>query len=399
MAKDIQKMKRERAAVVEEMRALLTAAEARSDKKLTGDEETKYNELRAKVDAMNSDIEREEHLQKQEADQLRDKPMTNEDHRNLGEFLVEARFNPSRLESRDVTMGNGPSMGLVVPEQFSNQIRMIEPHQAIFRPRATVLPAGDPPDAAINLVALDQSNALGVYSGVTVQWTAENGARQDAGDPRVRGIKIEPQEVSAYIDLSDKLLRNSAVAGAMCENLLRKAIVAAEEVAFCSGDGVGKPLGIIGHSSTVRVARTNANGIVYADIINMYSRTMGGNLAWVASRTCLPRLMTMVDAGNNLIWQPNAREKEPATLLGLPILLNPRSPVLGSEGDLMLVDLSYYAIKDGSGLAIFMDPYTQKVNGVTRMYIFWNVDGQPMMTTPLLEEDGVTTVSPFVVLR
>ena len=120
---------------------------------------------------------------------------------------------------------------------------------------------------------------------------------------------------------------------------------------------------------------------------------------WITSQTTLPQLMTMHDADNHLIWQPNAREGAPGTLLGIPVLFNDQSPVLGSLGDLALVDLGYYAIKDGSSLAIFMDPYTQKVNGVTRIYAFWNVDGQPMLTTPMMLRDGVSTVSPFVILE
>ena len=407
-AKDIMKMKRERQAKIEELRTLLETAETRDDSKLTSDEESRYNDLRTEIDRRTSAIEREEHLQSLDTNTYESNEQS-ADTRSFGEFLHEVRFNPNSNylqqrelkngESRDMTMGDGPSAGFLVPEQHDTTIRQVEAQQALFRPRATVIPAGSPPDAAMNLISLDQSGALGVYSGVVVRWLAdETAARQDAGDPRIRTIKIEPQEVSGFIDVSDKLLRNSAAAGPLVQKMLRGAIVSSEETAFMTGDGVGKPLGIIGHPSCVSINRNGAATIVYADLVNMLSRNMG-NPVWVANRTALPQLMTMVDANGNLIWQPNAREGQPSTLLGLPLLFNQRSPVLGQEGDISLVDLDYYAIKDGSPLAIFMDPYTQKVNGVTRIYAFWNVDGQPMLTTPMLEEDGVTTVSPFVTLN
>jgi HK97 family phage major capsid protein len=402
MAKDIMKMKRERQAVVEQMRSLLTTKESRSSLSFEGDEETRYSELSQQVKRMSDDIQREEELQTLEAGTVGQREKSPNEIREFGDFLAEARFNPgnSGLQSRDVTMGNGPSAGFLVPEQFDQSIRQFEPNEAIFRPRATVIPAGSPPDAAMNLISLDQSGALGVYSGVRVQWIDENAARPDAGDPRVRQIKIEPKQVSGFIDISDKLLRNSAAAGAMVEKMLRGAILGAEQLAFWLGGGVGQPLGIVGHASTINIARAVANQIAYADIIGMYARAkMGGNYVWIASQTVLPQLMSMVDAGANLVWQPSAREGHPGTLFGIPVLINDQSSVLGQQGDLALVDLSYYAIKDGSPLAIFMDPYTQKVNGVTRMYAFWNVDGQPMITTPLLQRDGVSTVSPFVVLQ
>jgi HK97 family phage major capsid protein len=400
--RDIMKMKREKQAIIDQMRAIITSAESRSDKKLSSDEETRYKDLSEQVSRASADIQQETELQALEAGTVSAREKSPSDYREFGDFLAEARFNPNSnsLQSRDVTMGDGPSAGFLVPEQFDTTIRQVSPDSAIFRPRAMVIPAGTPADAAMNLISLDQSGALGVYSGVTVSWIDENAARPDAGDPRIRQIKIEPKQVAGFIDISDKLLRNSAAAGAMCERLLRDAILGAEQQAFYLGSGIGQPLGIIGHGSTINIPRAGAGAVAYADVRNMFARAkMGGSYVWVISQTVLPQLMAMVDAGNNSVWQPNAREGAPGTLFGIPAIVNDQSPVLGQRADIALLDLSYYAIKDGSPLAIFMDPYTQKVNGVTRLYAFWNVDGQPMLTTPMLQRDGVSTVSPFVVLQ
>jgi HK97 family phage major capsid protein len=399
--KDISALKRARSEKVKTMRALLDAAEERTEKTLTAEEETRYESLETEVRNMDKEISREEELQRRELAAKGNEEHTEGEYRDFADFLMDVRSgNSSRLQQRDVTMGDGASTGFIAPEQFDNTIRMYNAPGAIFRPRAMVIPAGTPPDAAMNLVALDQSGSKGVYSGVTVKWVSEGGTRQDGGDPSVRTIKIEPQEVSGYIDVSDKLLRNSAAAGALVERLLRGAIIGSEEDAFFSGDGVGKPLGINGHAATIEITRTTANTIVFADVVGMYARMkFGGSILWVCSQTCLPKLMTLKDEANQLIWQPNAREAAPGSLLGIPVLINDQAPTLGSTGDLTLLDLNYYAIKDGSPLAIFMDPYTQKVNGVTRIYAFWNVDGQPMLNTPMTLRDGTNTVSPFVTLK
>jgi HK97 family phage major capsid protein len=132
----------------------------------------------------------------------------------------------------------------------------------------------------------------------------------------------------------------------------------------------------------------------------MYSMAkFGGSLVWVASQTCLPQLMTMVDAGNNLIWQPSAREGAPGTLLGFPLLINDQSPALGTQGDLVLIDLDYYLVKDGSGISVQASEHPLFTSNRTIIKAFWNVDGQPWLTSPLLQRDGVTQVSPFVVLQ
>ncbi len=325
--------------------------------------------------------------------------------REFGEFLQTVKWSPNdgglhERQLRDLNMGVGAQGGFIVPEQFSNEIKMVDDQQAIFRPRAQVIPAGDPPDAAITIPALDQSGARGVYAGVQVTWIGE-GAQKPQTEPAFREIKLEPNEVAAHVVITDKLLRNSAAVGALVTNLLRKAIIAAEEDAFLSGNGAAQPLGIIGHPATINIARANANQIGYADIIAMYARAkFGGRLGWIASQTVLPQLMSMVAAGtNHLAWQPSARDGEPSTLIGLPVQFNDQSPVLGAEGDLILVDLDYYLIKDGSGIAISMSEHPLFTQNRTIIKAFWNVDGQPWLNTPLLARDGVSTVSPFVALQ
>jgi len=397
---DIQSLKRARVALVEEMRTLLASVETRDGKQLTSEERTKLADLQKNADNIAADISRAEFLNTEEANGAEETPETREKHENFGEFLMDVRNgNDSRLEVRDVTMGDGPSAGFLVPDQFDTTLRAVSPDEAVVRPRSMVMPAGTPPDAAIKLISLDQGGDKGVYSGVRTNWVDEVGTHQDAGDPTVKQIILEPKQVSGYIDISDKLLRNSAAAGAMVERLLRGAIIGSEEDAFYNGDGAGKPLGILSSKACINIARTTAGEVNYLDLVAMYAKTLGTNLAWVGNRTIMPELMTMVaPATNQLAWQPNAREGAPGTLLGLPLLENPYAPILGSRGDLALVDMDYYAIKDGSPLAMFMDPYTQKINSITRIYAFWNVDGQALLYDSILKQDGVTRVSPFVVL-
>lgn len=391
--------------------------------KVTGEARGFTEEERAERDRLKGEVDRMDELIKSAREVLaaedngerHDQPSgepqpTQTEFRQFGDFLQAVRYNPSDpalrrrelpkgAEGRVMSMGVGAAGGFIVPEQFSLVIRQVDPQAAVFRPRALVIPAGDPPDSAITIPALDQSGARGVYSGVVVQWIAEGAAKPET-EPQLREIKLEPQEVAAYTVLTDKLLRNSAAAGALVTALLRKAIVAAEDVAFLRGTGVGQPLGIIGHPAAINVARAGAGAIAYADVVGMYARFLsGGRGIWIASQTTLPQLMTMVDAGNHVVWQPNAREGAPGTLFGLPVALNQRNPVLGAQGDLMLVDLDYYLIKDGSGIAIAMSEHPRFTQNQTIIKAWWNVDGQPWLNSPLLQEDGVSTVSPFVVLQ
>jgi HK97 family phage major capsid protein len=413
---NLQEMKRKRAELIANMRKLLDACEGRSDKKFTDDESRQYQGMETELADLVVRIEREEKLAAAEQSARTQDPANQDrnanqdsEFRTLGDFLQCCRFNPgdsrlvgvdSRSEKRDLQLTSGTGMGYVVPPQFDSQIRMIEPQAAIIRPRATVIPAGDSPEAAYKFLTLDQSGSRGVYSGVSIKWINEGGTRQDAGDAKAKMVELKPEEASGYMDVSDRLLNNSAAVGPFVQNLLRAAIIGAEEDAFYTGDGVGKPHGIKGHACVKTVSRNTASSVKWADIKSMFGAFMfGGSPVWIMNQQCLPQIMSLEDTNGNALWMPNAALGPGGMLCGLPLLINDQNPALGTEGDLALVDLRYYFIKDGTGLTIFMDPYTQKANGVTRIYVIWSVDGQPMLSSPLTQRNGTTTVSPFVLLK
>jgi HK97 family phage major capsid protein len=325
---------------------------------------------------------------------------------NFGDFLHAVRFDRRdartvALEARALSMGVGASGGVLVPPQFRSMLTRIQPQDAIVRPRATVIPAGTPPDAPVTMPLLNQAGAAGVFAGVAVTWIGEGDTKPET-EPTFLEITLTPHEVAARTIMTDKLLRNAPAASGIVQTLLRGAIMAAEDTAFISGNGVARPLGFVGHASSINVARAGAGAIAYADVVNMYARILqvgSSGLVWTGNPSIIPQLCTMVDAGNHLVWQASAREGEPPTLMGIPFMKNQRQAVLGAQGDLMLLSLGGYIIKDGSPLSISASEHVYFETNRTVIKAYWNVDGQPWLTTPLTLEDGATTVSPFVVLQ
>lgn len=344
-----------------------------------------------------------------------------DEFRTFGEFLWACRFNqvdqrlqftemdPERVrnmppEQRAQSMGIGAEGGFAVPTQFLPQLRMIEPQQAIFRPRCTVIPAGDPPDSMVSMPVLDQTAGENMYGGMQVQWIEEAGEKPET-DLALRQVNMTPHEVAGHVVVTDKLLRNWGSADAVITNMLRLCLRGTEDTVFLNGTGVGRPLGITNAPAAITVARTTANQVAFADVHGMFARTkFGGSLLWIASQTIIPQLVTMVDAGTNSVWlggggYPSAAAAPPGTLLGIPLMFNDRSPALGTTGDLILVDLSYYLIKDGSGPFVATSPHVHFTSNRTIIKIFWNVDGQPWLSAPIpLEGSAANTVSPFVLL-
>jgi HK97 family phage major capsid protein len=377
---------------------------------LTAEEQQEFDSLMAEADKLAKTIADEERLQTHElahAEKVEDGDKRSQDgeFRSLAEFIATIRFNPNdpRLTERRTEetplaqMGEKVQGGYLVPDRFLPDILQISPEDAMIRPRATVIPAGYPPDATIYLPVLDQVT-YGVYGGVAVEWITEGGEKP-ASKPKFDQIPLSPYEVAGTVNITDKLLRNYTAFDGFIRGLLRNAVIAAEEVAFLSGAGTTQPTGLIGHASNVLIARAAAGTIGYTDVSNMYaSQLVGGRYVWIASQTALPALMSMEDTGGHLIWQPNARDGAPGTLLGLPCLITGRTPTLGNQGDLILADLKYYLVKDGSGIFVDASPHFRFTENITVIKITWNVDGKPWPSGPFTLEDGETEVSPFVVL-
>jgi HK97 family phage major capsid protein len=338
--------------------------------------------------------------------------------RSFGEFIQTVVYNPadSRLirrslpittgkEKRDLTFGTQGA--ILVPDQFISMIKQVNLGEAVVRPRASVIPAGDIPDQGVEMPALDQTAAdgSGLYGGIKVVWTAE-GVPKTETDTDVKLIELDPKEVAGWIELTDKLLRNAPAIDTLIGTLFRGAISASEEVEFLAGTNPAtRPTGIVGHAGTIGINRGIANRILYADLVNMFASSFGLGLVWVAAKSALPQLMTMKDFeaadsdAPNLVFHPDARTGILGSLLGLPLLYTDLTPTIGNPGDLMLANFPYYLIKDGYGVEVRSDMgYTNFKSNRTTIKAFWNVDGKPWLTAPIILRDAVTQVSPFVIL-
>lgn len=330
---------------------------------------------------------------------------------SLGEFLHAVRFNqndqrlsftenPIGAESR---MDDGPSGGFAIPTQFRDGLLTVKPASPLVRGRATVIPAGSPPDASVTMAALDQrgTDANALYGGVEVNWIGEGDDKPDAGNPKLREITLTPHEIAGTMTVTDKLLRNWAASDGLLRQQLRDAGTAAEDRAFLVGDGYKKPLGGLVSAARYLVNRAQANKIGYADVLAMTSRLLmrEGEVSpvWIASQEVIPQLATLQDPEGRYIWKPDARDGFAGTLLGYPLRISNRVSRLGGVGDLSLVDWSYYLIKDGSGPFVAASEHVLFKQNKTVIKMFWNVDGAPWLTAPITEENG-WTVSPFVVL-
>jgi HK97 family phage major capsid protein len=419
-----------RLTLVAQLRGMIDAAEG-ENRDFTAEETTTYDAANANLAALDVRIGRMAAVQTAEAAgnvvipavarnqgvTIPQGPHGAREFESLGEFMSAVRFNPNDqrlnfVEGVGATGENGTEIGaelrmdqhqtgggFLVPTQFRTEIMRVQAQDALVRPRANVIPAGSPPDAALTIPALDQNGAgpNNVFGGVQVQWIEEGDTKPET-DVTLRSITLEPKEVAGTMVVTDKMLRNWTAASTFLEGLLRDAVTQAEDYAFLRGDGVGKPLGAINSGAMLYVNRRGAGQVAYLDLVDMVSHLLmrgGTSPVWSMPQGALPQIATLQDPEGRYIWKPDARDGFAGTLMGYPVRWNNRSPVLGTKGDVTLCDWSQYLIKDGSGPFVAASEHVLFRQNKTVIKIFWNVDGKPWLTAPIQEENG-WQVSPFI---
>ncbi|WP_199085459.1 phage major capsid protein [Bosea sp. ASV33] len=416
--------------LVADMRAIIETAE-NEDRDLTAAEQEKFDAFEAEKKALDARIDRLAGLEETETaleavipaaargnvvqPPARRPNEAKKEFESFGEFMASVRFNrddqrltfvqgvgaehdDNGMLRAEMRMDNDTQGGFMVPRQFRDQIMRVAPQDALVRPRAQVIPAGSPPDASVTLPALDQSgaNPSNMFGGVEVKWIGEGDDKPET-DAKLSEITLTPHEVAGFVTVTDKLLRNWQASDTFIRNLLSGAVDAAEDWAFLRGTGVNQPLGAINSGAMKFINRANANTVTYADLLNMVSVLLmrGGTPVWSIPQGALPKLATMTDPEGHYIWKPGAVDGFAGTLLGYPVRWNNRAPLLGIKGDIILVDWTYYLIKDGAGPFVAASEHVKFTSNKTVIKIFWNVDGAPWMKAPIKEENGYE-VSPFV---
>jgi len=402
--RNIEEMRGELYRMIDEVRSMVQTAEG-EQRSLSGEEEEKKTKLMDAIRKQETAIADEEELQRVEAQRAKNHTDPEKDRaewRSLGEFVQAVINNPGdrRLKDREVELRQPPPQqqtvgaagGFLVPEIFAEQVLTVSPDEAIIRPRATVF--GPDGDNTFRIPAIDY-DGTNMYGGAAVDWINEGQAKPEAS-VNFEQIALTPFEVAAHIPVTDRLLRSSNLIEQIVRTQLRGALIDAEEDAFLNGAGGFQPLGIINHGATIQVTRAANDAIAFADVAGMYQVFRGRRGVWIVSRDVLAEFMELQDANNNYIWQPNARDGSPGTLFGYPVFFSDHSPAMDQTASVVLADLSYYLIKDGTGLTIAASQHQAFTQNRTIIKAFKTVDATPWLAAAL---PTTVATSPFVQIQ
>jgi HK97 family phage major capsid protein len=297
--------------------------------------------------------------------------------------------------------------GFLVPEVLRSQLLQIALEMSVVRPRATVVPMDS---ARVPFPTIDvTSNASSVFGAMIAYWTEESGALTDA-NPKFGRVVLDAQKLTGMSIVPNELLTDSLISfAALIESLWPRALAWFEDVAYMTGNGVGQPLGFIGASNPASIAVAIESGqasstILLENIVKMYSRMLPASLnqgVWLCCPDALPELFTMalsVGTGGGPVMLTNAAGPAPMTILGRPLIPTEKANTLGSRGDIVFADLSYYLIGDRQAMSAASSTEYKFGNDQTTYRIIQRVDGKPWIQSAITPQNGGNTLSPFVEL-
>jgi HK97 family phage major capsid protein len=309
---------------------------------------------------------------------------------------------------------SGQAGGYTVPPEFYQQLMTIMAENTFIRPNAFVVPMGS---ATLTMPYLDVTTveSAGVspfFGGVQMYWTAEAQTRTET-EPQFKQMELKAWELSGYSVSSNVLLQDSIVGlEKFLMMLFAKAIAWFEEYAFLQGSGAGKPQGMLNCSAAIPTGgnsggtgRLTANQVQFADVATMWSKLLPISWAkaiWVCSPSVIPQLLQLKDGANRAIFvsiDQGAVLNPVWRLLGRPVYPTEKVPALGTKGDLMLLDPSFYVIGDRMSIEIAASEHVNFLKNQMTWRVVERVDGQPWLDNPITLQDHSTQVSPFVVLN
>ena len=208
-------------------------------------------------------------------------------------------------------------------------------------------------------------------------WEGETETGAETGTPQLYKKRIPVHVMYAKPKATQTLLEDS---GINIENWLAdhvgRRFARGEGAAFVTGDGVGKPRGILtypnvdtaGTPQWGRVERVNmghassltADGFI--DVKFSLTEFYMGRASWLMNRTSVAAAMQLKNGDGDYIWRPGLEMSEPGQILGLPVRMSTTMPVVAANAlSVALADwMEFYMIVDRLGITVQRDPFTAK---------------------------------------
>lgn len=258
------------------------------------------------------------------------------------------------------------SAAMFIPEDVRYALLQFAPPGTIVWPRAQVWPMTTD---NINWPKLKQDLTVAnedFFGNVVLGWTEEGGEKPDTR-PEFESIRLSCHELSAYTEVTDVLLEDSAInLGNLLTQLFQGAYWHYTDKVFLTGMGSTRPLGIMNDPDVNTVNRVTANRLDYEDLLNMSSALpslFDRDAVFFMSKACFNSLRKQKDDNGQPVialgdGYNNFGEGIAGYILGYPVVISDyKTSALGSTGDVMLGNWKHYFIGERKSISIEMSKH------------------------------------------
>ena len=360
---------------------------------LSAEDDAAYTRMEQEITDLGKEIARLERQEALEAElnlpvnkPITSKPMNGkpEEGSKTGRAAEEYRTNfwnmmrskaPMPAVVNALQIGTDSEGGYLVPDEYERTLVEALEEENIFRQLAKVIQTSSG-DRKIPVVATKG----------TASWIDEEGAFTE-GDDSFGQVSIGAYKLGTMIKVSEELLNDSVfdLESYISREFARR-IGTKEEEAFFTGDGSGKPLGILAATGGAEtgVTAASATAVTADELMDLFYSLKSPyrrNAVWVLNDSTIKAVRKLKDGNGQYLWQPSLTAGTPDTMLGRPVKTSAYMPAIAAGAKTVAFgDFSYYWIADRQGRSFKRLNELYAANGQVRFLASQRVDGKLILS-------------------
>lgn len=289
---------------------------------------------------------------------------------NVGEkaaFFSYVRKGMEGVEQKSLTSLNDASGGYLIPPSMLDKIHST---MVVTSPMRSI--------SRVTSISTDALELLQEKGTADVGWVAETDERPETGTPELQKIRIPVHQIYAKPRASQKLLDDATVdIETWLAQKIAEKMTLSENAAFITGDGRGKPRGLLTYElvdvgkgewgkfeAVASKSHDGLNGDALIEAFHTLKAQYLSGATWVMARSVMAVIRKLKGENHQYLWQPSMIEGTPATLLGSPVVIADDMPALEVKKPATAIAFGNfreaYQIVDRAGLHVLRDPFSAK---------------------------------------
>jgi len=330
---------------------------------------------------------------------------------NFGEFLhvvARAPRDPAaavRLRAaQGGSVGDPGAGGFLVPDEVADPIiaHAFATGQILSRVTPLHISAGYGGTKVPSLGETSRADGSR-YGGAAFYWEGEADQLQ-ATHPEFKLLSLTPKKLAGLVYATEEMLQDASVMDFIATNVFSEELTFKSEEAIVGGTGAGMPLGILHSSARITVAKEGSQSaatVTYNNVKAMWSRLAPAGrptAVWLINQDVEPQLLELNEklaaAGMAPVYEAAPGQMH---IFGVPVTPCEHCQTLGTEGDIILTDLSQYILANKPAQQV-MSMHVRFIYDESAFRVTWRLDGAPLWSSPITPKNSASTVSPIVTL-